>query len=130
MSYLWLRRISQLKDPPVSFPGPQSCPLGRSADHQGTFIREPTAHKARRVMLKTACSQHLSEINLAENQISTLLAREVCGKSHRPLSRKDNTTVMEKDLPRHKTNASKGILSLLPSPPRLLSLQIWKIGGH
>ena len=61
MSYLWCGRISQLKHPPVSFPGPQSCPLGRSADHQGTFIREPTAHKARRVMLKTACTRGVRE---------------------------------------------------------------------
>ena len=56
MSYLWRGRISQLKDPPVTFPRPQSRPLHRSAVHLRTFIREPTVDRARGVMAKPACT--------------------------------------------------------------------------
>ena len=38
----------------MTFPGPQSRPLHRSAAHQRTFIHEPTAHKARLLMIETA----------------------------------------------------------------------------
>ena len=47
MSYLLRVHFFQLKDPPVTFPRPQSRPLHRSAVHLRTFIHEPTAHKAR-----------------------------------------------------------------------------------
>ena len=55
-AYLRCKPFSCLKTPPLTFPGPQSRPLHRSAAHQRTFIRDPTAHKARLLIIETAGS--------------------------------------------------------------------------
>ena len=57
MSYLLRVQFFQLKDPPVTFPRPQSRPLHRSAADQRTFIREPTVDRARGVMAKPSCTK-------------------------------------------------------------------------